>query len=741
MKLRYKTLILTAILWSVTLILVNWISWSKFKHSLASLEEADCRAQLSRVLNMLKMEQQHLDTFTHDWAAWDDTYAYMQSRDPAYEKSNFLPSTFKDSKINLILLIGESGEVVYRQCRDYPGNEEIQLDGFMDPRYSPDHPFFKYATIHAPQPQLCWTNGGLILLSIQPVTHSDNSGPRRGLLVMGRFLKNEKISAMRETVQIPFRIARAPKGAAGLAVNRTDLFSESPLVIAARTVLPDFSGTPNIQLTAPLQRNLYYQVRQSWKLFFTGILFFSFLAAVAVALLLERTLLRRLGILTGTVSAISTSGRFTQQIPDLGNDELGVFGREINRLLQLIEAQNRDLKVSEARYRSFLEHFPGIVYQKSDSPTRFAFYYGAVENVTGQSASALASGAVDWEQLVEPDDLPRYRAVDAEVRKHPQQICEREYRIRHPDGQTVYLREFVQRLPLPGQAGDFWEGTIYDVTSQQLREMAQKRIETQLQRTQHLESIGLLASGVAHDFNNILQGILGHTSLALKACDALPAAAAAAMKPRLDIIERASQRGATLIRDLLTFSRQSKEELQSIAVNGVVREVHQFLERTFPRDIRFELRLHDVLPPVLTNRSQLVQVLLNLCLNARDAMPKGGELTVTTGMETWKGIPAVTVAVADTGIGVPEEIRDRVFDPFFTTKPPGQGTGLGLSMAYGAMQANGGGIAIHSSPGKGSVFVLYFPVAEMAPDRAAAVRTEAAVPPSGGPGPEAAGAT
>ncbi len=251
-------------------------------------------------------------------------------------------------------------------------------------------------------------------------------------------------------------------------------------------------------------------------------------------------------------------------------------------------------------------------------------------------------------------------------------------------------------------------GTGIDVTEQ-------RQLEEQLRHIQKMDAVGTLAGGIAHDFNNIIQAIMGYTSL-LKARIGDADAGAEA----IESIERAGLRASELTTQLLGFARGGKYEVRPVDLNQVVEKVVSMIRHTFDRSIEIRTELADGLPAVEGDAGQLEQTVLNLCINARDAMPTGGILTIGTHIETFpwedekspEGAPRgsyIFLSLADTGVGIPPENIPRIFEPFFSTKEPGKGSGMGLAMAYGIVKNHGGFLDVRSVPGAGTTFRVQLP--------------------------------
>jgi two-component system, cell cycle sensor histidine kinase and response regulator CckA len=260
--------------------------------------------------------------------------------------------------------------------------------------------------------------------------------------------------------------------------------------------------------------------------------------------------------------------------------------------------------------------------------------------------------------------------------------------------------------------------TISDISERVRAEEVRKTLEAQLQQSQKMEAVGRLAGGIAHDFNNILAAIVGYTELTMMHLDA-----SSPVIRNLECILEGSEKAATMIRSLLAFSRTQALEMKPENLNELVVVVQKFLVRIIREDIRITTRLSDNNLHVMADRGQIDQILLNLVANARDAMPEGGRIVISTSRVDLDeefvrhygfGRPGAfaLISVADTGIGMDEALTKRIFEPFFSTKDMGKGTGLGLSIVYGIVNQHNGFIDVYSESGQGSEFRIYLPLIE-----------------------------
>jgi len=368
-----------------------------------------------------------------------------------------------------------------------------------------------------------------------------------------------------------------------------------------------------------------------------------------------------------------------------------------------------ELRASEERFRSLIEN--------ASDPIAIVGAEGTLEY--GSPAFGRVLGYEPGEvvgtnafELVHPDDAERVRESWGRVLASPGETVAADLHMRRRDGSWCAL-SMVSRNLLDHPAVDGVIVNARDVT-------AQHAMAEQLRQAQKMEAVGRLAGGVAHDFNNLLTAILANAEFAMVG---LPAGSQA----RADMTEvvSAAKRAAGLTRQLLAFSRKQVMQPQQLELNAVVADTERLLRRVIPENVEIVTRLDPALPPVRADRTQIEQVLLNLVTNARDALPQGGVVVVSTATRRLdaaeaarrRGLPPgdyAELAVQDTGVGMDDITRSHLFEPFFTTKDLGRGTGLGLATVYGIVKQTGGYIYVDSAPWRGTTFTILLPAAAAA---------------------------
>ena len=381
------------------------------------------------------------------------------------------------------------------------------------------------------------------------------------------------------------------------------------------------------------------------------------------------------------------------------------------------------VRTSEERFRQIAESITEVFWLTTLDKREIVYLSPAYEIVWGRKVEDVYASPGSWAEAIHPDD--RDRVSHAALTKQATGEYDEEYRILRPDGTVRWIRDRAFPVHNAEEQVVRVAGVAEDITER-------RQLETQLYQAQKMEAVGQLAGGVAHDFNNHLSVIIGYSDLLL---DDLREDAPS--RELILEIKKAGERSASLTRQLLAFSRKQVLTPRILDVNDVVRDTEKMLRRLIGEDIELETMLHPFHVSVKADPGQLEHVLMNLAVNARDAMPLGGKLRIETNLmvvtrghavnhPSIKPGAYVTVAISDSGTGMTEEVKSHLFEPFFTTKAVGKGTGLGLAVVHGFIKQSGGHVDVQSEPGVGTSFTIYLPSVD---GRAAAgLEAAAAVP-------------
>jgi PAS domain S-box-containing protein len=392
-----------------------------------------------------------------------------------------------------------------------------------------------------------------------------------------------------------------------------------------------------------------------------------------------------------------------------------LFTQFITERIHIEEA----LRLSQDKFRSAMQHSPiGMAVVGPDG--RWLEVNPALCRIVGYTRGELL--VADFELVTHPEDREASLQYMQRMLERQIESFQIEKRYLHKSGQTIWVQLNVSLAWNPDGTPRHFVAQIQDITERRRAEEQRKKLEEQLRQAQKMEALGALAGGTAHEFNNILGIIIGYSDLAkLELADGHPVAR------HLEEVLKASLRAKEIVQQILTFTRQQKDQRELIFLHPIVADTVKLIRTTLPDEVKIET---DVVPgasAILGNPTQIHQVLINLCTNAWHAMKKGGGLirvsqrTVTLD-HTARALhaalhagPYVRLSVEDNGQGMDAATQARIFEPFFTTKGPGKGTGLGLAVVHGIMQAHDGAVVVQSQPGQGTTFHLYFPAELAAP--------------------------
>lgn len=388
----------------------------------------------------------------------------------------------------------------------------------------------------------------------------------------------------------------------------------------------------------------------------------------------------------------------------------------VQDITERLESQSA-LRESEERFRSVVESAPDAIFIQTGGC--FAYLNRSAIALFGASKAEEILGRRVADQI-----HPDYRDLVAErirlLNERQQAVPALEERILRLDGSELSVEVSAVPFVFAGQQGALV--FLRDISRRKKAEQERAELEHQLFQSQKIESIGRLAGGIAHDLNNLLTPVLGYSEMLSNSFPETDK-----RHKRIEVIHHAALRARGLVQQLLAFSSRQTLEFRMVDLNRVVRDFEQLLRRTIRDDINIRYHLHDGMLVIQGDVGQIEQIIMNLAVNAEDAMPSGGELTVKTstmvigkGQEKYfEGLPSgdyAVLTVCDTGTGIDQDTLTRLFEPFFTTKPKGRGTGLGLSTVYGIVRQHGGIIQAGSEAGSGALFRMCFPLRESEPE-------------------------
>jgi PAS domain S-box-containing protein len=390
-----------------------------------------------------------------------------------------------------------------------------------------------------------------------------------------------------------------------------------------------------------------------------------------------------------------------------------IFGSHFQYTMNKRRAADDALRASEEKYRTILESIEEG-YFETDLEGNLTFFSDPFGKILGYSRNELMG--TNTSKYTTPETTKKMNQISARIKKTGMPENVTDYVVTCNDGNRATLELSFALMKDHGEHPFGFRGVLRDVSERKKAEEEKRKLENQLQQAQKMESIGTLAGGIAHDFNNILMGIQGNASLMLLKIDP-----SHPNYEKIKNVEKYVQNGTELTKQLLGFARRGKYHVKASDINEIIEKSATMFGRT-KKEIRINMDLSHEIWTVELDRGQIEQALLNLYVNAWQAMPEGGDLYLETEnvlldwsyLRPYKVEPGkyVKITVADTGVGIDKETKERIFEPFFTTKEMGRGTGLGLASVYGIIKNHGGYINVYSEKEQGTTFSIYLPASE-----------------------------
>lgn len=728
MNIRTKVLLIMAAS-SFGLILITFGSVYWIMHQRALRNDYDhVHTTLAQVNDVFQARLEDLGTTTADYSSWDDTCTFMEKVNQDFINSNFGMESFRNIHVNWALFLDPSGKLVLFTGYDLvsskpadPPKELLSLAGPQSPLAGVDTNFKKVG--------LLATDSGLVMIAARPILKSNLEGPVRGVLLFARQLDSTIIQELSADLHLPIKIvSRAiavnEASIAGMEKSadgyRYSIFFQDDQLLNGHITFPDIYGQPVLQLQVDLPRTFYRQIVDSVGLLLLTLLLVNLIVNLMIVALLDRLILKRLNKLRDTVLSITGTNHLKSRVPELGADEIGELSKSINTMLADLEqeVENRaaveeSLRIAENRYRSVSEASDHLVYEY-DLAKRQIEYIGSIQGITGYNPETFQKAGFDgWKDKIHPEDQPEViRRLEECIRTGS--AFHAEYRFRKADGEWMHIEDVGTITQSHKNKPIMMVGAMKDISDRVRAREERDNLERERHQLQKMESLGRLAGGVAHDFNNLLTSIMGNLQMVIMDFPDT--------HPHFSSLEEAfasAQSASALTAQLLAFSRKKFVEPKNTDLNELISTMHKMLVRLIRENVRLLLSL-DARNLVKIDSGQMGQVIINLAVNARDAMPVGGVLTIRTSdihLDTNRVFTTgkanvgdyVLLSVIDNGRGMDESTMKHIFEPFFTTKPKDKGTGLGLATIYGIISQCGGYIDVQSWPGKGTHFQIYLP--------------------------------
>ena len=708
-SLRNKTLVivLTALVGLVGGLFV--VSRAVLLSGFSRLEADFATENLGRASSALLNEIDTLQHTTDQFADQDQTYAYLGGAHPEGVRSEFPARIFEQLRVNFIVVLDRSGHRVFSKGFNVAGMKSAAVPADLDKHLQAGSPLLGNAGETSDVAGIVMLASGPVLIDSSAILNSNSDGPSEGRLLMGRSLDADETVRLGEMTHLPLDIERIDSGdmPADFRVAANAIGPGKPSLVvpdargslAAFQELYDINGQPAAILRVLLPRRIYEQGQASLLQFLLLLLAAGMVFGAITMYMLERFVISRVGHLSDDITQIGASGDLGRRLHVSGHDELANLGDTINGMLEDLERVQFERHQERARLAVMVEKMPAVLWT-TDAGLKITSAMGAGLDALGLRA-------------LEPVGLPILDFFFTQDSEAPPVAAHR----KALEGESVAYevtwkdRRFESHVQ-PFRDG---EGAIHGVIGVALDITERERLTDQLRQSQKMQAVGELAGGVAHDFNNLLMVVKGHSQLLL---DRMPESSP--LRLSVEQVEKAADRAAALTRQLLAFSRKQVLQPRVMDLNDTVAGMIRMFSRVIGENIQMAFVPGGKLGRVKADPGQIEQVLLNLVVNARDAMLSGGRLTIeTSNVELDSGYSAthtsfepglyVMLTVTDTGCGMDAQTQARMFEPFFTTKGPGKGTGLGLATVYGVVKQSGGYIYVYSEVGRGTTFKIYLP--------------------------------
>jgi len=713
MTLQKKVLLTIGVTIVCLIVILFVISQIFILSSFSELEEQNTRQNVERVMNALSDEFSAMDALAYDWAAWDDTYAFIEDRNEDYIESNLVDEKFPGLRLDVILFINTSGQIVFGKAVNLESEEEIPVPQSLLEHLSPNAPIINHPDVESsitgivllPAPE------DPMLIASRPIVTSTDEGPIRGTLIMGRYLDTAEIENLAETTQLSLSAHRFDDSQmpSDLQAARPFLSEDDPIFIqplneesiAGYALIEDIYGRPGLVLKADMPRSIYRQGQTTVNYFILFILSIGLVFSVLILLFLDRSVLSPLSQLNTSVGSIGTSGDLSKRISLAGRDEFANLADSVNGMLESLEQFQHKLHESEEKYRSFFKTSRDPVFITSKDGRWLDMNDAALELLGYESKDDLFNVRI-------PDlyEAPEERERHTKIIEQQGFAKEFPVNLRRKDGSIVNtLITSVAKKDVNGNVIGY-QGTIRDITERKQAEEERESLLKELEaKNRELERFTYT---VSHDLRSPLVTIQGFTGMIQEDLEQNKVGKAA---DNLKYIENATTKMEKLLRDTLELSRIGLvvNPPEDVPFGEIVKEA---LEQTAEqiKSSGVEVSVAEDFPTVHVDRMRIAEVLVNLIENSINYMSGQLQPRIEIGHRAEGESKETVFFVQDNGIGIDKNQHTKVFDLFYQIERNNKGTGAGLAIVKRIIEVHGGRIWIESEKGKGSTICFTLPV-------------------------------
>jgi PAS domain S-box-containing protein len=727
MTLRRKTLFIIGATFYGVIILLFFISRNILLDSFLELEKQNTVQNTEHVLSILSQESANLEATAGDWAAWDDTYAFIEDADTEYVESNLVDGTFIELRLNLMVFVNSAGQIVFSKAFDLNNEKEIPVPQSLQGHLATGDILLTHPDEGSSVSGVVLLPESPVLVASRPILTSQGEGPIRGTLVMGRYLDAAEIERLAEATRMPLTLYEfnAPQLPPDFRAARSSLSTESPISVrpideqsvAGYALVEDIYGKPVLVLRADMPRDIYQQGQTTVSYLILSIVGVGLLFGLGTILLLERQVLSRLFRLSKSVMSIGTSGDLSARVAIEGEDEISNLASTINGMLGALQQSEQELRESEERYRLLAENVTDVIWT-TDTNLKFTYISPSVTSRLGYSVEEAMS--LSWEELLTPSSFKAFKKAFGEIGgvKNAEQegvswSRTMELELKRRDGATAWLE--ITSTFLHGADGKpiGFVGVGRDITERkQAEEKLQKLYHEEKQLRQELEAeINKrveFTRALVHELKTPITPVLASSELLLEELKE---------GPLLDLAQNINQGAYNLnqrIDELLDLARGEigmlRLECHSIDPRELLRRI---VDSVMPVALKkgqvLTFEAPSSLASVWADEDRLRQVVLNLINNALKFTSSGGKITLRARDDGANLI----VEVQDTGRGMSKEEQAWLFEPYHRLESEVghlSGLGLGLSLSKTLVELHGGKIWVESEKGKGSTFSFSIPL-------------------------------